>query len=314
MRQPAAYPLPREFAHREAIVSKEVRVGLLGIENSHSVAYTRLWQGDVPPEERVAGARVVACLNQNRTDQDAADEKKFLAQLNQMGVEQVVTRPEDMLGNVDAVAIVSRDGDEHLPLAEPFLKAGLPTFVDKPLANRLDVARKIVALAKQHNAPLFSASPVRYYNEVTEWQKIRDEIGPVRSGSVWSHASRDLAFYGIHAIEIMSALWGPGAKWVSAFHGDDKHIALAGYENGAIFAVHLIRYAYPGFGFTYFGEKKSGASDAKTGGYVPICRLMTQMFHERKSPLDPQISLESIAVLEAMRTSQNGAVVELSLL
>jgi predicted dehydrogenase len=293
-------------------VANEVRVGLLGIENSHSVAYTRLWQGDVPNDERVPGARVVACLNQNRADQDAADEKKFLAQLKEMGVEQVVTRPEDMLGKVDAAAIVSRDGDEHLPLAEPFLKAGLPTFVDKPLANRLDVARKIVALAKQHNAPLFSASPVRYYNEVTEYQKIRDEVGAVKSGSVWSHASRDLAFYGIHAIEIMSALWGPGAKWVSAFHGEDKHVGLVGYEHGGVYAVHLIRYAYPGFGFTYFGEKKSGMSDAKTGGYVPICRLMTQMFHDRKSPLDPQISLESIAVLEAMRKSQNGAVVELS--
>jgi hypothetical protein len=293
-------------------VAQEVRVGLLGIENSHSVAYTRLWQGEAPPEERVAGAHVVACLNQNRTDQDAADERKFLAQLREMGVEKVVARPEDMLGEVDAAAIVSRDGNEHLPLAEPFLKAGLPTFVDKPLANNLDVARKIVALATEHNAALFSASAVRYYAEIIEYQKNRDEFGPVRSGSVWSHASRDLAFYGIHAIEIMSALWGPGARWVSAFHSEDKHVAWIGYEHGGVYAVHLIRYCYPGFGFTYFGEKKSGTGAAATGGYVPICRLMTQMFRDRKSPLDPAISLESIAIVEAFRKSQNGAVIELA--
>lgn len=293
-------------------MADEVRVGLLGIENSHSVAYTRLWQGDVPAEERVPGARVVVCLNQNRTDDDADDEKKFLAQLQEMGVEQVVSRPEEMLGQVDAAAIVSRDGNEHLPLAEPFLKAGLPTFVDKPLAADLDVARKIVALARENDAPLFSASAVRYYNEITAWQANRDEFGKVLTGSTWSPASRGLPFYGIHAVEMMSALWGPGAQWVSAFHTDDRHLAWVGYDHGGIYAVHLIRYGYPGFGFTYLGEKKSGSGLAETGGYVPICRLMTRMFHDRKTPLDPEVSLESVAILEAFGKSQNGAVIELA--
>ena len=294
------------------MVAEEVRVGLLGIENSHSAAYTRLWQGDVPAEERVPGARVVACLNQNRTDQDAEDEKKFLAQLKEMGVEQVVSRPEEMLGHVDAVAVVSRDGNEHLPLAEPFLKAGLPTFVDKPLANDLPVARKIVALATENDAPLFSASAVRYYNEITEWQSSRDEVGKVLTGSTWSPASRGLPFYGIHAVEMMSALWGPGARWVSAFHTDDRHLDCVGYEHGGVYAVHLLRYGAPGFGFTYFGEKKSGSVKAATGGYGPICRLMTRMFHDRKSPLDPEVSLESVAILEAFGKSRDGAVVELA--
>jgi hypothetical protein len=293
-------------------LAQEVRVGLLGIENSHSAAYTKLWQGDVPPEERVPGARVVACLNQNRTDQDADDEQKFLAQLKEMGVEKVVSRPEEMLGLVDAAAIVSRAGSEHLPLAEPFLKAGLPTFVDKPMTTDLADARAMLALAKEHNAPLFSASAVRYYHEITDWQKNREEYGAVRTGSVWCPASRDLGFYGIHAVEMMSALWGPGAKWVSAFHSDDKHVAWVGYGDGGVYAVHLVRYGYPGFGFTYLGEKKSGSALAATGGYVPICRLMTQMFHDGKSPLDPAISLESVAILEAFGKSQNGAVVELA--
>lgn len=293
-------------------MAEDVRVGLLGIENSHSAAYTRLWQGEAPPEERVRGARVVVCLNQNRTDQDADDEKKFLAQLKEMGVEKVVERPEEMLGLVDAAAIVSRAGSEHLRLAEPFLKAGLPTFVDKPMTSDLADGRKMLALAKAHEAPLFSASAVRYYHEITDWQNNRDEYGAVHTGSVWSPASRDLGFYGIHAIEMMSALWGPGAKWVSAFHSENKHLAWVGYEHGGVYAVHLVRYCYPGFGFTYLGEKKSGSGVAATGGYGPICRLMTQMFHDRKSPLDPRISLESVAILEAFGKSKNGAVVDLA--
>ena len=293
-------------------MAQEVRVGLLGIENSHSAAYTRLWQGEVPPEERVAGARVVACLFQGRTDQDAEDEKKFLAQLQEMGVQKVVRKPEEMLGLVDAVAVVARDGNEHLALAAPFLRAGLPTFVDKPLATDLAVARQIVALAREHGAPLFSASAVRYYHEVTDYQGYREELGAVRTGSVWSPASRDLAFYGIHAVEIMGALWGPGAEWVSAFHREHQHLAWVGYGHGGVYAIHLVRYCYPGFGFTYFGEKKSAQVEAKSGGYGPICRLMTQMFQCGKSPLDPERSLESVAILEAFRRSQDGAVVRLA--
>lgn len=292
-------------------MSEVVRVGLLGIENSHSAAYTRLWQGDVPPEERVPGARVVACLNQHRTDADADDEKKFLAQLQEMGVETVVDRPEDLLGLVDAVAVVGRAGSEHLAHAEPFLRAGLPTFVDKPMATDLADARRIVALAREHNAPLFSASAVRYYTEITQYQQQVAEIGEARTGTVWCPASRDLGFYGIHAVEMMSALWGNGIKWVSAFHDDEKHVAWVGYENGARYAIQLIRYSYPGFGFTYIGAKKSGFS-AATGSYGPICRLMTKMFHDRQSPLDPAISLESVAVLNAFAKSQNGEVVELA--
>ncbi|UCH36251.1 MAG: Gfo/Idh/MocA family oxidoreductase [Armatimonadota bacterium] len=292
-------------------MAETVRVGMLGIENSHSVAYTRLWQGDVPAEERVPGARVVACLNQQRTDQDADDEKKFLAQLQEMGVEKVVSKPEDMLGEVDAVAVVSRAGNEHLPLAEPFLRAGMPTFVDKPLATDLDVARKIVALARENNAPLFSASSVRYAPEVVEHRNMHDEIGKVRTGAVWCPASRDLGFYGIHAIEMMSALWGPGAKWVSAFHSEDKHLAWVGYEDGAAYAVHLVRYGSPGFGFTYLGEGKSGFSPVNAA-YGPIARVMTKMFHDRETPLDLDTCVQSIAILEAFRKSENGKIVELA--
>lgn len=293
-------------------MAEVVRVGMLGIENSHAIAYTRLWQGEAPPEQRVPGARVVACLFQGRTDEDAEDERKNRDRLQEeFGVERVVAKPADMLGAVDAVAVVSRAGNEHLPLAEPFLRAGLPTFVDKPLATDLDVARRIVALAREHGAPLFSASSARYGPEVTEYQRNRDQIGAVRTGAVWSPANRDLGFYGIHAIEIMSALWGPGARWVSAFHSDDKHLAWVGYDNGAAYAVHLVRYGSARFGFTYLGEHKSGASDV-TADYVPICQLMTRMFHDRRTPLDPEVSLESIAILEAFRKSQNGQVVELA--
>ncbi len=71
----------------------------------------------------------------------------------------VVERPEDMLGEVDAVLIgggrrAPEPGgiwglvrDDHLTLARPFLEQGLPVLVDKPCADTLEDAIEMVRLA-----------------------------------------------------------------------------------------------------------------------------------------------------------------------
>ena len=53
-------------------------------------------------------------------------------------MEHVVDAPEDVIGKVDAVIIATDRGDEHVWRAKPFVEAGLPVFVDKPLADNQD--------------------------------------------------------------------------------------------------------------------------------------------------------------------------------
>src|SRR5438105_270597 len=49
-------------------------------------------------------------------------------------IQHVIKRPEDAIGQVDAVMIATDDGADHVRRARPFVEAGLPVFIDKPLA------------------------------------------------------------------------------------------------------------------------------------------------------------------------------------
>lgn len=50
-------------------------------------------------------------------------------------VPNVLKRPEDVIGEVDAVIIATDKEYEHVDRARPFVEAGLPVFVDKPIVD-----------------------------------------------------------------------------------------------------------------------------------------------------------------------------------
>ena len=48
-------------------------------------------------------------------------------------IKNVVLHPQEMLGEVDAILLARDDAENHVAMAKPFLEAGLPIFIDKPL-------------------------------------------------------------------------------------------------------------------------------------------------------------------------------------
>jgi predicted dehydrogenase len=49
-------------------------------------------------------------------------------------IPDVVNSMEGMIGEVDAVILARDDPENHVAMAHPFLEAGVPLFIDKPLA------------------------------------------------------------------------------------------------------------------------------------------------------------------------------------
>jgi hypothetical protein len=80
------------------------------------------------------------------------------------GRPQVCDAFTDLATGVDAVFIAdcNGSGNDHLRLAEPFLKAKVPLFIDKPFASHLADAETIVKLARQYGTPIFNASILTY--------------------------------------------------------------------------------------------------------------------------------------------------------
>ena len=101
------------------------RIGTVNIDTSHAPSFAEILQkGDV--------ARYTCVYNDGfRTDEEVD------AFITRFGLEKRYTSLEEMAGNVDIAFIQGCDWDRHLALAEPFVKAGVPVFIDKPIVGNL---------------------------------------------------------------------------------------------------------------------------------------------------------------------------------
>ena len=100
-----------------------IRVGIIGSENSHAMAFSKIFNLSGKYEDM----RVVAVYGEERAASEAIQ--------RECGVELVCDHPEEMIGRIDALMVTSRDGKLHFPYAKPFLEAGLPAFIDKPVTR-----------------------------------------------------------------------------------------------------------------------------------------------------------------------------------
>ncbi|MDD4019187.1 MAG: Gfo/Idh/MocA family oxidoreductase [Kiritimatiellae bacterium] len=122
-------------------------------------------------------------------------------------VPNVADTPGAMIGAVDAVLIATDIGGEHVARARPFVEAGLPVFIDKPLCDNaadLAVFEKWVA----DGAAILSSSSTRFAAEYAPYQYPNAPLGE------WCFISMPMAkkweTYGIHALEAVYSITGPG--------------------------------------------------------------------------------------------------------
>ncbi len=292
-----------------------IRIGLVDFDTSHVVAFTqRINHIDVPPADRVNGGRVVAgCPGDSRMMPDRI--QPYAEQLRSYGVELVST-PEALIGRIDAVMIESQQGSRHLERATPFLEAGLPTFVDKPFAETVAQADAMISLAKRHRAPLMSCSALRYDPEVQRARDLVKEYGAILSADVWTSASKHpgnpgLLHYGIHGVEMLYALMGPGCRAVRCVSTPGYDAVVGMWPEDRLGFVRGIRKGEGGFGFAAHYEKGHYAAVIRGAAfYREMLRVVLEMFSTRSMPLDLAETREIIAFITAARRSEEagGAV------
>jgi len=123
------------------------------------------------------------------------------------GIREIVDHPTDVLGHVDAVLIPTDKGEEHLDRARPFIEAGLPVFIDKPLTTRIEDLRQFIAW--QHaGKQIYSSSAMRYAREFVELRERLSEVGEPRL--IVATCAKSWERYGIHAVESVYGLLPPG--------------------------------------------------------------------------------------------------------
>ncbi|MGE9266664.1 MAG: Gfo/Idh/MocA family protein, partial [Verrucomicrobiales bacterium] len=215
--------------------AKDIRIGIIGLDTSHSTNFTKIFnQGPKNPEDaaKLAGFKVVAAYAPGSKDIPASYERipEYTEIMKKMDVE-IVDSIEELLSKVDVVMLESNDGKVHLEQARPVFKSKKPLFIDKPVAATLVDCVKIFDEAAASGTPVFSSSALRFA-EAT--QEVRNgKIGRVKSAETHSPAKLekshvDLFWYGMHGVESLFTVLGKDALSVQRSTTADGLIKVSG--------------------------------------------------------------------------------------
>ncbi len=187
------------------------------------------------------------------------------------GITNVAAHPEDVIGQVDAVFIATDKGHEHVARATPFIEAGVPVFIDKPLCDNaadLAVFSGWVAAGK----PLISSSAMRFAKEFAPYHRATHELGNIRYINITMAKSWET--YGIHALEAIYPVLGPGFVSVRNTGEAGRNIVHLKHRDGVDVNVAVIDDLYGAFGLMTL---------AGTAGSVHL--RTTDTFHAFKAQL-----------------------------
>ncbi len=144
-------------------------------------------------------------------------------------IPNILEKPEDAIGKVDAVIIPTDKGWEHVWRARPFIEAGLPVFIDKPLADNVEDLKTFIEWYKA-GARIMSSSSLRYVKEYEPYFKSTYELGDLRYINMTMNKSWER--YGIHAMEPVYRITGPGYISVQNTGGINNNILHLTHERG----------------------------------------------------------------------------------
>ena len=153
--------------------------------------------------------------------------------------------PTKMLGAVDAVIVARDDHEQHLAMALPFLEAGLPVLIDKPLtlnSSHLSTFRPYL-----ESGLLMSASGMRYARELDEPRAQLREYGELKL--VRGVVLNDWARYGIHIIDATLNVIDARPTAVTAMAAPHESVAIE-LDNGCLWTIDALGGVPPCFRLT----------------------------------------------------------------
>ena len=299
----------------KASVAAGKRVGIIGLDTSHSVAFTKELNSQSPSPE-LAGYKVVAAYPQGSLDIESSVSRipGYIEEVKKLGVEIVDSIPA-LLKKVDVVLLETNDGRRHLEQALPVLKAGKTLFIDKPVAASLVDAIAIFEAAKQYKVPVFSSSSLRFMPSAQE--VVQGKIGSVLGADTYSPCAiekthPDFFWYGIHGVEILYTVMGTGCQEVKRVYTDSTDLAVGTWSDGRIGSFRGTRTGKHNYGGTAYGET-GDAVLGPFGGYKPLLIEIIKFFQTGNPPVKAEDTMEMCAFMEAADESKRrkGASVRL---
>ncbi|GAB3912691.1 Gfo/Idh/MocA family protein [Mucilaginibacter boryungensis] len=303
------------YSYAKNKLSDNLRIGIIGLDTSHSVAFVQALNKDKANAEYM-GYKVVAAYPQGSRDIQTSVERipGYTTEVKKLGVE-IVGSIKDLLKKVDVVMLETNDGRLHLEQATEVLKSGKRLFIDKPIAASLADAIAIFEVAKKYNVPIFSSSSLRF--TAGAQAVVAGSVGKVLGADAYSpekfeKTHPDLFWYGIHGVETLFTVMGTGCKTVSRFTTPGADVVVGIWEGERIGTFRGLHDGKQQYGGTVFGDKGVTTLGAY-GGYDPLLIKVLEFFKTGIPPVTEKETLEICAFMEAADESKknNGAPISM---
>lgn len=307
---------------------KELRLAMLGMieGNGHPYSWSGIVNGYNPEEmakcpypgitaymgrQPLESVRIPGALVTHIWTDDPADAPKVAAASL---IANVVSQPEEVIGQIDAAIIATDDGNDHVRRARPFIEAGLPTFIDKPMATNIADLRQFVQWHREGRIML-STSGMRYAPEMRLSDAQRAHLGDLRW--ITSFTCKIWERYGIHALEAVEPLLGTGFLTVQAHSDEGGDVMHLTHRSGVRLTIGALHDAYGSFGAVHlYGTKGDLAlklSDTYNAFRSQLVAFI-DMLHTgtRPLPFDETVELMAVIIAGIRSREQNGSVIRVA--
>ncbi|MCK4967365.1 Gfo/Idh/MocA family oxidoreductase [bacterium] len=274
---------------------KRIRIGIVGAENSHTRLYGRMFN----IQKKFPGVEVLYVWGE--TEEFAKDAVK------RGGIPNMVKNPIEMIGKIDAVIVDHRHAKYHLEAVLPFVKAGIPAFVDKPFGVSVAEGKEFLKIARERKTPVTSYSSAAHRDEVLDMKAQVSSIENIQHIIFYGPANvtseyGGISFYGVHVVQRLLYIFGE----------DIERLRVSKYGN-KVTATLIFKSGY--FATIIFASRKWGEFLLTDKGLIKLeprikekdpakaYRDMVEMFRTGKEPRSHESILKCMAVLEALEKS-----------
>jgi len=133
---------------------------------------------------------------------------------------EAVKNYDDMVGKVDAMIFGGFFEAPWWPqLTRPYIEAGIPCYIDRPIGHSMEKARAVVELARKHNTPLMTCDGHAILEEAKIArmlvEKYRKEGKEIIGATGYNYTTADYPQHVIHGLNYLFTTFGLEVEKIS---------------------------------------------------------------------------------------------------
>lgn len=275
---------------------KNIRIGIIGAENSHTIGFGKMFNTD----KKFPGMEVKYVWGETNEFAKNAMEKG--------NIPNQVKDPNEMLGKIDALIVDHRHPKYHLEPAIPFIKAGIPAFIDKPFCYRAAEGKEFLELARKMGTPVTSYSSIAHSAatfDLKEQVKNMEISQVIRTGPVDLDSEYGgVFFYGVHILQPLMNIFGEDIERVKISRNGSTGNASLKFSSG-LFTTLIFKGKARGWETFVETPDKLVELKPRVEESDPPKNYadMAEMFRTGIEPRSHQSILNCVSVLEALEKS-----------